>query len=232
MREDRSDRLELSFVQLAASTLAAVSSAVAAAYLGIAGTVTGAAVGSVIATVGTAVYQHYLERTRQRLRTLPMLVRGAGSGAVGKTWWEALREVRWRPLVAGCVLVFATTLAVLTTVETITREPLPEMLGKGNGDDRTTISRLLQPDDGERRQHRPVPWMTPATPALDPTPAGTHDPTTPGESPAPSEPSARTPSLKPTKPAREAASEPAREPSRTRVPAPQPTNKPGDESLR
>ena len=61
--KDSPRKLELSGVQVAASALAAVSSAVAASYLGVGGTVLGAGVGSVIATISTALYQHSLHRT-------------------------------------------------------------------------------------------------------------------------------------------------------------------------
>jgi hypothetical protein len=61
-------RLELNPTQVAASSLGAVTSAVAASYLGVGGTLAGAGVGSVVATVGGAVYGHYLEHTRQRVR--------------------------------------------------------------------------------------------------------------------------------------------------------------------
>lgn len=56
-------KFELSVPQIGGSALAAVTAAVAASYLGVAGTVIGAAVMSVASTVGTAVYTHYLKRT-------------------------------------------------------------------------------------------------------------------------------------------------------------------------
>jgi len=66
--KDSPRKLELSGVQVAASALAAVSSAVAASYLGVGGTVLGAGVGSVIATISTALYQHSLHRTNAQLK--------------------------------------------------------------------------------------------------------------------------------------------------------------------
>ncbi len=65
---DQGPRLELSLVQVVASALAAASGAVAASYLGVAGTVAGTAIFSVVATTATAVYTHSLSQTRSRLR--------------------------------------------------------------------------------------------------------------------------------------------------------------------
>jgi hypothetical protein len=61
-------RIDLSATQVIASMLAAVTGAVAASYLGVAGTVLGAAVMSVASTVVASVYKHYLARSRERLR--------------------------------------------------------------------------------------------------------------------------------------------------------------------
>jgi hypothetical protein len=61
-------RLGLSTTQVIASALAAISSAVAASYLGVAGTVLGAGFGSIVATISTALYQHSLTRTNERLK--------------------------------------------------------------------------------------------------------------------------------------------------------------------
>ncbi|MEV0145759.1 MULTISPECIES: hypothetical protein [unclassified Nonomuraea] len=60
-------KFELSVPQIGGSALAAVTAAVAASYLGVAGTVIGAAVMSVASTVGTAVYTHYLKRTGDKV---------------------------------------------------------------------------------------------------------------------------------------------------------------------
>jgi hypothetical protein len=61
-------RIEMSATQVMASMLAAVTGAVAASDLGIAGTVIGAAVMSVASTAGAAVYKHYIGRSGERLR--------------------------------------------------------------------------------------------------------------------------------------------------------------------
>lgn len=79
-------RIDLSASQVVASMLAAVTGAVAASTLGIAGTVIGAAVMSVASTAVASVYKHYIARSHERIRAaaeaakIPPLV-GAGAGA-------------------------------------------------------------------------------------------------------------------------------------------------------
>lgn len=60
--------LQLSPVQIVASLLATLTGAVLASYLGVGGTLAGAAVGSIASTTGTEVYRHYLRRSQERLK--------------------------------------------------------------------------------------------------------------------------------------------------------------------
>src|SRR3954471_2351467 len=64
-QNSRPPRLGLSMSQLVASALAAASAAFGASYLGVAGTIIGAAVASVIATLATAMYTSSLRRTHE-----------------------------------------------------------------------------------------------------------------------------------------------------------------------
>src|SRR4051794_26898585 len=59
--------VEINWMQAAAGALAAVSSAVLLSTVGVAGTLIGAAIGSVIATVAPSVYSYYLSLSRQRV---------------------------------------------------------------------------------------------------------------------------------------------------------------------
>jgi hypothetical protein len=61
-------RVDVSATQVIASMLAAVTGAVAASTLGIAGTIIGTAVMSVASTAVAAIYKHYIGRSRERLR--------------------------------------------------------------------------------------------------------------------------------------------------------------------
>ncbi|HUY50129.1 MAG TPA: alkaline phosphatase family protein [Streptosporangiaceae bacterium] len=61
--------IKLSGSQVIAGLLATLTGAIAASYLGVAGTLVGAAVGSMASTMGTEVYKHYLLRSQERLRS-------------------------------------------------------------------------------------------------------------------------------------------------------------------
>lgn len=81
------DRIGVSGTQVAASVLASVSAAVVASFFGVAGTIVGAAVVSVFATVGSAAYGLGIRRTKQRLQALQQV--------------QALRITRSLPRRAG-----------------------------------------------------------------------------------------------------------------------------------
>ena len=58
---------DISAAQVAGSALAAVSAAVIASFLGVGGTIIGAALGSLVASVGGAVYSHSFQRAGYKL---------------------------------------------------------------------------------------------------------------------------------------------------------------------
>jgi hypothetical protein len=68
-------RLNLTMTQVAASALAACCSSIVASYLGVAGTVIGAAVGSVVATTGAAIYGHLFRTGGDKIKQT-LLVNG------------------------------------------------------------------------------------------------------------------------------------------------------------
>jgi len=61
--------IHLSGTQVIAGVLATLTGAIAASYLGVAGTLIGAALGSIASTMGTEVYRHYLLRSQEGLRS-------------------------------------------------------------------------------------------------------------------------------------------------------------------
>jgi hypothetical protein len=61
-------RLDVTATQAVSSMMAALTGAIAASRLGIAGTIVGAAFMSLASTLGAAVYKHYLARSNERLR--------------------------------------------------------------------------------------------------------------------------------------------------------------------
>ena len=74
-------RLELSPAQVAGSALAAISAAFFASWAGTAGTLIGAGVGSILATVGAATYTWWLRRTSDAVRRTAAQVRETGMGS-------------------------------------------------------------------------------------------------------------------------------------------------------
>jgi hypothetical protein len=82
--------LNLSAAQVIASVLATLSAAVAASFLGVAGTLLGAALGSVVSTMGTEIYKHYLQRSEERLKSAgQVLYQSAGRTKTGNTGAQA-----------------------------------------------------------------------------------------------------------------------------------------------
>jgi hypothetical protein len=71
----RTGGLQLSPVQIVASLLATLTGAILASYLGVGGTLAGAAVGSIASTTGTEVYRHYLRRSHDRLKAAGEVLR-------------------------------------------------------------------------------------------------------------------------------------------------------------
>lgn len=67
MTEDTGQKLGIDWLKTIAGALAAVSAAVLLSTLGAAGTIIGAAVGSVVATVGGALYSQGLARSHERM---------------------------------------------------------------------------------------------------------------------------------------------------------------------
>jgi hypothetical protein len=163
-------------VEVIAGTLAAVSAAVAASFLGVNGTVTGAAVGSVIATVSTAFYSHSLARSRERLAPRLRWVTRPGStgdppatrttnparGTTG-TVYGSRRRRPWRLVAVSAVAVFGLAIGAITATEYAIGQPLASLFG-GHATG-TTISNL---DGGST----PVTNTTPVPTATEPSDAG------------------------------------------------------------
>ena len=73
---------DLSLPQVAGTALAAVTSMLLASYIGIAGSIIGVALASVVSTVCASLYKNFLAASAERIREIPQAVHGA-SGAGG-----------------------------------------------------------------------------------------------------------------------------------------------------
>jgi hypothetical protein len=143
--------LQLSATQVAASALAAVTATVAASFLGVSGTVIGAAVASIVTVTGNAIYSHSIRRTSARVREVvplpdrfalesagPVVTRSeplqpeASSSPVGRPGGMGLRDWRWAALASAAVFVLL--LAAITAVELAIGKPISDALrGKQAG---------------------------------------------------------------------------------------------------
>ena len=180
----------LSPVQIAAGALAAVSAAVVASFSGVAGTLIGAALASVISTVSAALYSESLRRTSERLRLVRSRLTGQAETPAQEP--DATRLLpaqldprrapeRWRPrwprIAAGAVAVFALAMGIVTAVELIGRQPVSALVGDSSTSGTTTIGALTNVASHSDR--------TPSTPdGTTTTPAAPSAETTPTETPS------------------------------------------------
>ncbi|GLW73155.1 hypothetical protein Kpho02_54540 [Kitasatospora phosalacinea] len=190
-------RLDLTATQVAASALAAVAGAVLASELGVYGTILGAAVVSVGATVGSALFQHLLKRTGEHLRNAvergtesAPVVRPAPAPANGiSREWNAPRVLRakrrwtWKSYAAVSGLVFVLAMVPIVAVELAAGKPLHDIT---TGQDGSGTSFNPSRPSGDRR---PADRDgTPATGPSDPPPASSSPSSGPSSS-APADPS-------------------------------------------
>jgi hypothetical protein len=189
-RAPREPVLGVSGAQVAGGVLASVSAAVVTSFFGVAGTVVGAGVVSIMITVGSAVYGYGIRRTQAKLRathlTRPTTGRSAvrpsrPAGALGSrpadrppgversspspgpaalTWRTWLARRKWR-LAGAAALVFVLSLTTISVVEVVGGRPIA---GPTEGGHRTTIGALLSGSTGD-----PAPAPTPTTTPGDPS---------------------------------------------------------------
>ncbi len=193
-------RLELSLTQILGSTAAAVTAAFLGSRLGVAGTLIGAGMASLISVVGGAIYTNSLKATRRRVAKVLVAVRSqdeqsrTGSpAAIGRVPARPAATTRPRAartrrpglrvvLVGGLVsaAVFAGALVVVTGYETVSGSAISS--GKAGG-----LTILGGDDSGSGRSTRTPTGTTGAS-----TSATTADGTDSGGAPvsgAPSDPS-------------------------------------------
>ena len=169
--------LGLSVPQVLGGALAAATSALAASFLGVAGTLVGAVVGSVVATIGAAVYAHSLRKAATQLRVIRPAIRpvaalasqdsleadpvaGDGNDQVGVGPRLPLRTVparrRWLRLSVGVGLGVVLALAGITAAELIIGHPVSGSTKSG-----TTIGQAV---GSAPRQGSPGTVASPTSP--------------------------------------------------------------------
>ncbi|RKE21556.1 hypothetical protein [Streptomyces sp. TLI_171] len=210
-------RLDLTVAQVAASALAAVAGAVLASELGVYGTILGAAVVSVGATIGSALFQHLFKRTGEQLRsavergpesTPPTHPRPAPPNGISQDWnaprvLRAKRRWTWKSRTAAAALVFALAMAPIVVVELAAGKPLHDITTGQDGDG--TSFNPSRPS-GDRQPQAPA--GTPGHGPSDPPSSST------SPSPSPSSSASATPSPE-GKPSPEGTPEPSASPEPT-----------------
>jgi hypothetical protein len=139
-------RIEFDPIQVAAGSLASVTAAVAASQLGVAGTLVGAAVGSVVGALAGTVYEHYIDRTQDHVRTFvprrtadrPPTDHTATTATTAPARSAWLRSGRLA-LVASAAVGLGIALVALTGFEAVTGQPI----GAGEADGGTSIGRAF-----------------------------------------------------------------------------------------
>jgi hypothetical protein len=186
---DSKHKLDLSVTQITGGALAAMTAAALGSRLGVAGTISGAAVASIVAGVAGSLYTASLRHTREKVKTV-------WSGRIAGTETPASvdvvpetpvwdlpqapvvaqhrtpRNVPWKGMLAGAAAAFAIAVVALTGFELLSGSAL----SGGHG---TTIQQVTEP-----HQPAPKPSKAAATESATPTPTPT-DSATPEVTPAP-----------------------------------------------
>jgi hypothetical protein len=154
--EEKQQKVEINVVQVVASALAAVSSAVLLSKVGVAGTVLGAAIGSVIVTVGAAVYSYSLQISRERVQaaqaaalarmsrvrtgaeTRSLDLEEQPSADTRPPWREALGRLPWKWIAAVTGAVFAIAMITILCFELIAGESVSSITGGSTGNGHRT----------------------------------------------------------------------------------------------
>lgn len=194
---DEPRKLDLSLTQTVGGALAAMTAAALGSRLGVAGTIVGAAVASIIAGVGGSLYTASLRHTREKVQTVWSSRGGAAKGPVSTSsgpsrptpaTHEEIRpeprsgrpvpsSVPWKSMLIGAGAVFAIAVAALTGFEFISG-------GAISGGQGTTVEQVTKP---RQAQVSPSAKSTPADSATPSASASTKETPTVAETPVPSD---------------------------------------------
>ncbi len=166
MREHEQTKIQLSVVQVIAGALASVSAALVASTFGLKGTLLGAAITSIVASIGGALYTHSLHQARARIQTRFNPHTGRIERIVIPPQ-RVRRPIRWGMVAGVAGLVFVLAMGAITVVEVTARKPVAALVGGTSPQHGgTTVGALLQDAPGA------APIALPAIPTS-PTPVST-----------------------------------------------------------
>lgn len=192
---NKTQTFEINWFAAAGSALGAVSSAVLLSTLGAAGTLAGAALGSLTITVGGSIYTQSLQKTKARVDTLRATgsvprqdpgqtavdpVATAGSSPVQspkpprKPLGETLRGLPWKRITVLAVGLFVVTMVVILSFELSTGRPVSSFTG-GSSETRTgTTFNRAKPSSDTPAKADPSASATPSVEG-EPTATPTED---------------------------------------------------------
>ncbi|MGA5304804.1 hypothetical protein ACPCHT_33185 [Nucisporomicrobium flavum] len=186
MSEQAPDRLwsGIQISKVVAGTLAAVAAAVLGSFLGVAGTLAGAALASVVGSVGTQLFDNSLKRGTKTLQTVaPAFIKVPA--AVGTPPVAAATEeekpshtvpqepgrfaIRWKPVLVGAATVFIVAMGAIFALEASAGRSLASMTGHGSSAGTTLTSLVSSKSDSKQDKPATTPSESPA-PDESPTP--------------------------------------------------------------
>jgi len=178
-----------------AGTLAAVSAAVVGSFLGVAGTLVGAAVASIVGSVGTELYQRWINRGAEKVKSTFVTAPAAvGTPEVAAAVEEKPSEtthpfqVRWGRIVAAAGVFFVLAMGSLTAFELVSKQSLADTVGSSSSKKPTIVS--VWGDGGSKPTPTPAPSESAdpeqsAEPTEEPSEQVTTDQSAPAETDSP-----------------------------------------------
>jgi hypothetical protein len=177
---------QLSATQVAAGALAAVSSAVVASFFGLAGTLIGAALASVISTVSAALYSSSLHKTKEKLGRARGQLTGRQSTveetkvAPAAPATPATRVLpahldprrapdrrsrpRWAKVAVYAAAVFVVAMGIVTGIELIGQKPVSALVSGTETSRTTTLSAITNASSSSSSEEQDEDPSTPSSP--------------------------------------------------------------------
>ncbi|MEV4702279.1 hypothetical protein [Actinoplanes sp. NPDC049316] len=235
MSEQAPDRLwsGIQITKVVAGTLAAVAAATLGSFLGVAGTLAGAALASVVGSVGTQLFDNSLKRGTKTLQTVaPTFIKApaaVGTPAVAAATEEEKPSqtvpqpeqgrfsIRWKPILLGTATIFLLAMGAIFAVEAMAGRSLTSVTTGHDPGGGSTLTSVFSRDDKDGKP-TPSPSETPAPGESSAPDSSTSQAPEPGATTGTPEPTGTT--TAPAEPTTEPATEPATEaPQQTDPPA-------------
>jgi hypothetical protein len=153
-----------------ASVLATVTAAVVGSFAGVAGTLIGAALASLIGSIGTELYQRSIRKGAEKLQA-SFVTAAAAVGTppvaadqeVAEDRLPAPKKIRWARVAAVAGVVFVLALGTLTIAELISGRSAADAVSGGSGSSPSICSVLCR-SGGSGHRTEPTPADTSASP--------------------------------------------------------------------